>query len=289
MRDGYGEMNCKNGSKFKGYWQKDKMNGEGNLTCKNGDSYIGDWKDNILVQGEYICKNEKRMKVIDGIVQDEDGCDTDTFIMYFEKNPYKKVEPWKSLNRTVSTNIDEALDNCEGIITSTIEGFEGNSTSFTEDTCETTNHSHNITNIEDYRIDHLISAHKKEVSENRRKDSGEFLNNIKIIQMPSLAPSPIKGNENTFPIHEAANEDDEDEVDVCVLGFDLKKSQEDASNPRNNFEFEISIDQQQKEMGCSGFLNTENDLEDIEDLEDDKQKILYISMLNDTSTIEIDN
>lgn len=152
----------------------------------------------------------------------------------------------------------------------------------------------------------MISAHKKEVSENRRKDSGDW-QNVKIIPMPSLAPSPIKAPGDT--ILEAVNEDedeDDEKRDFGVKEFDMKVvktndtiskgnlvkqvSQEKAGNASNNFEqdAECSIDRQFKEIVCSDLLNEEvnskSGKESVSDQGD--KKILYISMLNDTMEID---
>jgi hypothetical protein len=203
MRDGFGEMTCKNGTKFKGHWRNDRMSGEGELICKNNDSYIGEWKDNILVQGQYH-SGDSQSRVIDGIVQDEDGCDTDTFIMYFERTPIKKVDPWSS---DASTTIG---------YTSDPDWMTGNYSFYNnaeDETCDSTaNHTHNLNNIEDYKIDNLITNHRKEVAEKNRQERGKFAPNlINIIPLPSPKPSPIKGVANM--IREVTGESEDDTSD----------------------------------------------------------------------------
>lgn len=203
MRDGYGEMTCKNGTKFKGHWRNDRMSGEGELICKNDDSYIGEWKDNILVQGQYH-SGDSQSRVIDGIVQDEDGCDTDTFIMYFERTPIKKVDPWSS---DASTTIG---------YTSDPDWMTGNYSFYNnaeDETCDSTaNHTHNLNNIEDSKIDNLITNHRKEVAEKNRQERGKFApNSINIIPLPSPKPSPIKGVANM--IREVTGESEDENSD----------------------------------------------------------------------------
>lgn len=207
MRDGYGEMTCKNGTKFTGHWVKDKMSGEGSLVCKNTDTYVGEWKDNILVQGEFL-SGDSKMKVIDGIVQDEDGCDTDTFIMYFERTPIKKVDPWSC---EASTRIGD--DSSLNWMTA---NYSFNEDEDEDETCDSTvNHTHNLNNIEDYKIDDLITNHRKEVAEKNRKDLQRFSPMpIQIIPMPSSRPSPIKPVSNM--IREVTGESDEEDEDLYL-------------------------------------------------------------------------
>ena len=202
-------MTCTNGTKVKGEWARDKMNGQGSLICPNSDSYVGEWKDNILVKGEYV-SGQDSLKVIDGVVQDEDGCDTDIFIMYFERTPIKKVEPWKSSSQ-ISTNVG----NDNNTMT------HSRNISFTEEVLVSQTHSHNVTNIDDHRIDHLISSHKKEVKDRRKKshDCKDIQSTkAKIVPMPivSQSISPIKAVEVT--IYEAVNESDDDDAEDCKFG-----------------------------------------------------------------------
>lgn len=250
MRDGYGEMTCKNGTKFKGHWRNDRMSGEGELICKNNDSYVGEWKDNILVQGQYI-SGDSQMRVIDGIVQDEDGCDTDTFIMYFERTPIKKVDPWSS---DASTTINYSNDP---------EWMTGNYSFYNnaeDETCDSTaNHTHNLNNIEDYKIDNLITNHRKEVAEKNRQERGKFSpKSINIIPLPSPKPSPIKGVSNM--IREVTGESEVDSSDE-EPDFNSYKDSITTFSPTKNLNDQINfMHQKQDPINRQLFTDNNNDM-----------------------------
>lgn len=169
--------------------------------------------------------------------------------------------------------------------------------SFTEDNIET--HTHNVTNIEDHRIDHLISSHKKEVS-NRRKKSYDFRESqqAKIIPMPMVSQSisPIKAPEPI--ILEALNESEEEDAEdlkinnlkltdfdkPVFLQEDNKQGDEISfTNPNQEMSEQIENYKPDHSEKNEQTFNVESmDLSNINDITQDKdEKVLFISALDD--------
>ena len=72
QRDGKGVMIFTNGSRYDGYWNKNKTNGRGRLIHADGEMYEGDWlddkahgkgmyihKDGTIYEGDWVADNQE--------------------------------------------------------------------------------------------------------------------------------------------------------------------------------------------------------------------------------------